>query len=183
MTLSLQPTHTHTHILQHTHIYTRAHKEPWRRAVCIGVQHHANFHCCDKNKQVWGAESEGPRVTAHSSDNGAGRWGVGQGLRLNYLDPARQPHITVTSLFGKAWWGRGTKFKQAMDVCWQDTVFKGTLKWAGVMGESLLSHVCHNYPGLSSPRASYLAAAGDCHMSEKSTVTLSQSRKSSQISQ
>lgn len=39
----------------------------------------------------------------------------------------------------------------AMDVCWQYTVFKGTLKWAGeIRGESLLSHVCHNYPGLSS---------------------------------
>lgn len=40
--------------------------------MCIGVQHHANFHCCDKNKQVWGAESEGLRVMARSSDNGGG---------------------------------------------------------------------------------------------------------------
>lgn len=65
--------------------------------MCIGVRHHANFHCCDKNKQVWGAESEGPRVTARSTDNGGGgglwragrrgggvgwdgeRWGTGSG--------------------------------------------------------------------------------------------------------
>lgn len=48
--------------------------------MCIGVQHHANFHCCDKNKQVLGAESEGLRVTAHSTDNRkgvGGREGVG----------------------------------------------------------------------------------------------------------
>lgn len=50
------------------HMHTHAHKQPWRRSVCIGVRHHANFHCCDKNKQVWGAESEGPRVTARSTD-------------------------------------------------------------------------------------------------------------------
>lgn len=96
--------------------------------MCIGVRHHANFHCCDKNKQVWGAESEGPRVTARSTDNGGGveegggaleggeagwRGGMGRGevgdgewgLTLNYLDPARQPHITVTSLFGKGLMG------------------------------------------------------------------------------
>lgn len=46
--------------------------------MCIGVQHHANFHCCDKNKQVWGAESEGPRVMARSTDNGGG-WRCGGG--------------------------------------------------------------------------------------------------------
>lgn len=45
--------------------------------MCIGVRHHANFHCCDKNKQVWGAESEGPRVTARSTDNGGGVEGGG----------------------------------------------------------------------------------------------------------
>jgi len=83
--------------------------------VCIGIQHHANFHCCDKNKQVWGAESEGPRVTACSTDNGGGGGVHGGGrvrrLSLNYLDSARQPHITVSSLFGRARWGCGAKFE------------------------------------------------------------------------
>lgn len=39
---------------------------------------------------------------------GMGRGEVGDGewgLTLNYLDPARQPHITVTSLFGKGLMG------------------------------------------------------------------------------
>lgn len=51
--------------------------------MCIGVQHHANFHCCDKNKQVWGAESEGPRVMARSTDNGGGG---GVGVREGVLE-------------------------------------------------------------------------------------------------
>ena len=122
--------------------------------MCIGVQHHANFHCCDKNKQVWGAESEGPRVTARSTDNGGvgrvrGRGGGSDWITLILHDSlASLSPACLEGLDGAVVlsWSKLT----AMDVCWQYTVFKGTLKWAGEMGESLLSHVCHNYPGLSS---------------------------------
>lgn len=58
-------------------------------------------------------------TTTGKGEGEAGGAGLGRRLRLNYLDPPRQPHITVTSLFGRLdgaaalSWSKPT----AMDVC------------------------------------------------------------------
>lgn len=135
-----------------TRVRMCAHKQPRRCALCMGVRQHANCHCCDKNKQVCGAESEGPWVMARFADNGGRVW-VGDGFMcastclsvclcvcvcveegggggsdwitlihrdsLTSLSPACLKALDGAVVLS---WSRG------MDVCWQRTVFKGTLK-------------------------------------------------------
>lgn len=61
----------------HTHTRPGTASEACGRA-CIGVQHHANFHCCDKNKQVWGAEGPEGRGAARLTMERPGEGGEGR---------------------------------------------------------------------------------------------------------
>lgn len=107
------------------------------------------------NLKAWGSwharvtMGEGVRVYVRGGRGGGG-WGRGsdwitliQHDSLTSLSPACLEGLDGAVVLS---WSKLT----AMDVCWQYTVFKGTLKWAGETGESLLSHVCHNYTRLCS---------------------------------